>query len=539
MTLLPSSLRPFLAMPFRFRAVLLACLTAMLAACGADTDKALEDFAYVPPPAHLAGRVSDALTSDPIVGASIRVDDMTATTDAEGRFLLEDVSVSHETLVRVTAAGYARTTLVTNTVHGLTAEVTARLLPVGATTTINPAAGGSLAQPGSTADADLPANALVDADGNAVTATVTLELTAINMTSSISSAPGDFASNAGEPIEGYGALQLTAQAGGDDVQLAAGQTATVRIPFSSRNDAAAPASLPLMRFDEATGHWEPSSITATLGGTSPDQYYEADVGQLGTWMLGSVINPSVNLTGCVVHEGGAVPAANVRVQAEGITYSGISYAITDGAGRFTLKVKPGADSQVVVNGVYGKRLTNSLAPVVGTAGAELGGCLVLYSLSGAPRITLSWGKDPVDIDSHIFAPDGTHVYYPSTSKGSLSTDPYVALDVDDVTSYGPEVVTITRLMVGTYTYGTRLFSGSGTQTASPVRVELRLGDEVRVFTPTATESGSDDWWTVFQLVVDSSCNVTVVPVDVFSPGSDSGPTTPARPAPVARTYCNP
>lgn len=535
MTLLPSSLRIFLAMPLRFRAMLLACLTAMLAACGADTDKALEDFAYVPPPAHLAGRVSDALTSDPIVGASIRVDDMTTTTDAEGRFLFEDVSVSHETLVRVTAAGYARTTLVTNTVHGLTAEVTARLLPVGATTTINPAAGGSLAQPGSTADADLPANALVDADGNAVTATVTLALTAINMTSSISSAPGDFASNAGEPIEGYGALQLTAQAGGDDVQLAAGQTATIRIPFSSRNDAAAPVSLPLMRFDETTGHWEQSSIAATLGGATPDQYYEASVDQLGTWMVSTVINPSVNLTGCIVHEGGAAPAANVRVQAEGITYSGISYAITDGAGCFTLKVKP--NSQVVVNGVYGKRLTNSLAPSIGATGARLDSNLVLYSLSGAPRITLSWGKDPSDIDSHIFAPDGTHVYY--SSKGSLSADPYIALDVDDVTSYGPEVVTITRLMVGTYTYGTRLFSGSGTQTASPVRVELRLGDEVRVFTPTGTELGSDDWWTVFQLVVDSSCNVTVVPVGVFSPGSDSGPTTPARPAPVARTYCNP
>lgn len=530
MTLLPSSLRLFLAMPFRFRAVLLACLTAMLAACGADTDKALEDFAYVPPPAHLAGRVSDALTSDPIVGASIRVDDMATTTDAEGRFLLEDVSVSHQTLVRVTAAGYARTTLVTNTVHGLTAEVTARLLPVGATTTINPAAGGSLAQPGSTADADLPANALVDADGNAVTTTVALELTAINMTSSISSAPGDFASNAGEPIEGYGALQLTAQAGGDDVQLAAGQTATIRIPFSSRNDAVAPASLPLMHFDEATGHWGSSSLIATLGGTSPDQYYEANVDQLGTWMVGTVINPSVNLTGCVVHEGGG-PAANVRVQAEGITYSGISYAITDGAGRFSLKVKPGTSSQVVVNGVYGKRLTNSLAPVVGTAGAELGSCLVLYSLSGAPRITLSWGKDPNDIDSHIFAPDGTHVYY--AAKGSLAADPYVALDVDDVTSYGPEVVTITRLMVGTYTYATHLFAGTGTQTASPIRVELRLGDEVRVFTPSAAETGSDDWWAVFRLQVDSSCNVTVVPVDAFTPG------TPVVPAPVARTYCNP
>ena len=66
------------------------------------------------------------------------------------------------------------------------------------------------------------------------------------------------------------------------------------------------------------------------------------------------------------------------------------------------------------------------------------------------RIVLEWGENPSDLDSHLWTPTGAHIYY--VTRGSLNSAPFVNLDVDDVTSYGPETVTIRTLEAGTYTY---------------------------------------------------------------------------------------
>ena len=66
------------------------------------------------------------------------------------------------------------------------------------------------------------------------------------------------------------------------------------------------------------------------------------------------------------------------------------------------------------------------------------------------RLTLTWGENPRDLDSHLWTPsiEGSpyHVYF--GSKGSENSRPYAQLDVDDVSSYGPENITIKRLFNG-------------------------------------------------------------------------------------------
>ncbi len=54
-------------------------------------------------------------------------------------------------------------------------------------------------------------------------------------------------------------------------------------------------------------------------------------------------------------------------------------------------------------------------------------------------IVLSWGKKPLDLDSHLWFQDN-HVFY-SEKKGSLPNKES-ELDIDDTESYGPETVTI-------------------------------------------------------------------------------------------------
>ena len=81
------------------------------------------------------------------------------------------------------------------------------------------------------------------------------------------------------------------------------------------------------------------------------------------------------------------------------------------------------------------------------------------------RIVLQWGLNPRDLDSHLRGPrpgGGTfHVYY--------STD-YVEdcgeLDVDDTSSYGPETITMHRLVAGTYRYSVHDYTNRNSSTSA-------------------------------------------------------------------------
>jgi len=119
---------------------------------------------------------------------------------------------------------------------------------------------------------------------------------------------------------------------------------------------------------------------------------------------------------------------------------------------------------------------------------------------GQWRIVLTWGEIPSDLDSHLTGPDSSggrfHVYW----LEPLSE--FVDLDVDDVTSYGPETITIREQLDGLYRYSvhdyTNLDSNSSTQLgASGAKVEIYRGaDRVGIyFVPNAAGT----LWTVFEL----------------------------------------
>ncbi len=61
------------------------------------------------------------------------------------------------------------------------------------------------------------------------------------------------------------------------------------------------------------------------------------------------------------------------------------------------------------------------------------------------RAVLQWGAEPSDLDSHLSGPTG-HVYYYNMSVSNAS------LDVDDVTSYGPETIVLQDTESGIYRY---------------------------------------------------------------------------------------
>jgi hypothetical protein len=106
------------------------------------------------------------------------------------------------------------------------------------------------------------------------------------------------------------------------------------------------------------------------------------------------------------------------------------------------------------------------------------------------RIILNWGSRPdqvKDADSHVACPCGSglgHVYFQNRTHEEPEHE--VELDVDDTDWGGPETITLTRPVPGTYVYWVHDFSGPpATLGASDVVVHVVIGSheagEFRVF----------------------------------------------------------
>lgn len=114
---------------------------------------------------------------------------------------------------------------------------------------------------------------------------------------------------------------------------------------------------------------------------------------------------------------------------------------------------------------------------------------------GAMRVVLTWGATPSDLDSHMtFGTNGTgnHVYYRQKNIGNVS------LDVDDISSYGPETITVAQIEAGyVYNYYVYNYSGGGDSVLSNsmARVTIYMGDEMLYSIPVAVGSGR--YWNVF------------------------------------------
>lgn len=500
-------------------------------AAGNVTSNAATLHVTLMPRGSLSGEVK-ATDGSALQGATVVAGGVSGTTDANGRYTLS-VPASERVLVNFSAAGHAGTQRPAAVAASGSTTLNVQLIPVGTAQALDVATGGTVAVPGSTAQVTLPAGGLVRQDGGTPAASVTVEVTPIDPALDIGRMPGDYTtvvSGAVTPIESFGAIAVEIRdAGGALYNLAAGRSATIRIPLSTRvPGASVPATVPLFYFNEALGRWMEEG-SATLRGTAPNQYYEGTVTHFSYWNADRVIE-TVYLNGCV-RDAADQPVADALVATDGIDYSGSSTARTGTDGTFRIAVK--RESQLTLSALSGNRLTNTLSVTSGSSDSTLPNCLVLSQTAASLNIRLTWGELPEDVDSHVFLPNGTHIFY--SNKGSLLTPTFAALDVDDTDGYGPEVVTVSKLMVGTYRYFLRNYSGTFDpgMTTSPVRVELNLGGSQRVFVPGSGEGTSNYYWHAFDLVVASDCSVTVQPAGSWSGSQPAQPTNPAE-----VTYCS-
>ncbi len=507
----------------------------LLSGCGGGGDSN-ETTTATPPPVvsvgSISGKAVDAVTGVAVAGANVTSGASSTTSDGTGNFTLGNVSVGDRVVVRASARNYAPNFETTTVSAASAGRVQIALLPQGSITSVNGATGGTATIAGSVAQAVLPANSVVQGDGSAYAGAVAVQLAVINPAANINSMPGDLlvASGTGTaPIDSFGALSVVLTgASGQSLNLGAGKTSTIRIPVGTRTGAGAlPASVPLFYFNETTGLWVQEG-TASLSATRT--YYEGTVTHFSVWNADQAFD-TITYTGCLV-DGAGTRIVGATVASEGIDYSGNSRATSGTNGIFTVPMKRNGTATIL--GVNGSTFTNTIT--AGPSGINIdnsASCLTFGAATSSLSVTLSWGASPNDVDSHLYLPNGSHVYY--SDRGSLTTAPFTALDVDDRSGFGPEVITVRRLMVGNYRYALRNYSGTNPPglTGSPVRVELNRNGTSQIFTPTPGEVLNSNWWSVFTFTVDANCGINVTPVGTWSPAETAG--APATTA----VYCTP
>jgi hypothetical protein len=461
-----------------------------------DGPRPTADAAVVVSNDAIQGTVINATTGSTLTGATVKFAATSLASGSDGRYSQTTATASPRVVFEAAAASYETLYSPAEVLGTVPSVNLLRMTPYGTTTDITVASGGTVTDTASTAAVTLPANALVAAGGGAAPGTVGVRVTQIATGNDPHLLSGDYTDDSGNVLETFGGAVLGSAT---PVEVAIGQQLTLRIPVSTRASPA-PATANLYRFEPSSGVWVLQSGTVALAGGA----YSATVDAFGQWMVGAPIASPVAVTGCVNDDAG-LPAANVRVEIEGISYTGTAQVTTDTQGTFTLPAKP--TSRVIVSGRRGTLLTNSVAKDVTTTTTSITPCLTLPS-SSAATMRLTWGASPSDIDSHLRTPDGAHVYF--SSKGSLTQAPFSSLDVDDVTGFGPEVTTIRRPKVGIYRFYLHNFSQSFTpgMTGSPARVELNYAGRPVVFTPPAGE-GTALWWHLFDLYIAPNCTMTL------------------------------
>ena len=121
----------------------------------------------------------------------------------------------------------------------------------------------------------------------------------------------------------------------------------------------------------------------------------------------------------------------------------------------------------------------------------------------AYRIVLTWGENPRDLDSHMVGTlssgESFHVYFGHKSQMDGDTE-VCNLDIDDVTSYGPETITLNATTNQPYYYYVYRYAGSGTVATSGAQVKVYRGSELVYTFYVPTDLGNGDYWNVFAIV---------------------------------------
>ncbi len=218
-----------------------------------------------------------------------------------------------------------------------------------------------------------------------------------------------------------------------------------------------------------------------------------------------------------------------------VTVQGTALSATSAAdGTFTITCAPtGAQVLSTSKTGYGTRTDNITVPGSGTVDVAIAlNPVSSCEAAGEVKIVLTWGENPSDLDSHLSGPDSASATRFHMAFYAQNPVPYVSLDVDDVTSFGPETTTVTRetagFVAGDYHFWIHNYSespefngSSAVVTVSQCNASLTPVQVTQFSVANATGDAALDLWHVFDFSLTTGGVMTITPVQTFLAGSDS------------------
>ncbi len=351
------------------------------------------------------------------------------------------------TLAVVTAPGFAPASRTLTVTAGGTVSVTIALTAVASTQVV--LADVATTVTGADVAVVLPAGAFVQANGTAVTGPVDLTIAPLDPSQqSLGGAPGALVGTATgkttpELLDAMFLADVSFSQGGKAISLAPGKTATLTftLPSALAGSVAVGQQLGAWYYDLPSATWKQDGSGTVGTDGAGNKTFTVTVSHF-TWWMGAV---PVLSSGCLkvsVTEGGQ-PKAGVGVQAEGVSYNGISVAQTGADGsacvetsiNATVRVSVAAAGVVQIGGPVQVVSSSTLA----TCGPLDGGCLPVPVTVAAPT---ACAATPLFVMTKTPAPPTAAMCRTTRAcTASLTSPPATtALNVPPPTSASPAVV---------------------------------------------------------------------------------------------------
>ncbi|MCA8943077.1 MAG: carboxypeptidase regulatory-like domain-containing protein [Planctomycetes bacterium] len=495
-------------------------LLLVLAGCSSSGSSSSTPVTPIVPTSNngtVSGLVADQAGA-PLANVAVEVGSLATQTNEQGFFALSDV-VPGEAVARFTRAGYVTNSKRVAVTARQNSQVALTLQVVGNTQTVDATQANTVTHRGGSVA--LPANGIVDAAGQPVDDVVVQVTTMMPGDPNFEdSMPGDFVGvDGGTRVDliSYGVVDVElTDASGNPLNLAAGQTADIEFPFPPNDPG--DATIPLWWFDDATGDWIREGDAVRDDGNG---VYRGTVTHFTPWNCDKG-RPIATKVVRLVFEGRPVVGTSVRLNGNGWAAGGI----TDVNGEVTIRVSGNApplfpsSADVRILLPSGQWLTLREDETMPDPGATL---INVYTeadgvVQNLASIVLQWGERPSDLDAHLTIPTElrSHVFF--AARGALGSSPFAQLDTDDVTSFGPEIITVSQMLPGVYRYTVHNFSGNGSHPISDSGATITLvllGQPTRVYTVPTENPSNGNYWAVFDLTVDGSGNVTVTDINQF------------------------
>lgn len=309
-----------------------------------DPDDPTKPIEYVT--VSITGRVIDD-NNQPVNGAVVKAGTASTTTDIDGNFRINNVSLNKDAgLVKIQKEGFFETSRTIVIKSDVVNFISLQLIKKSLSGTVSGSSGGSITVQGGGSVA-FTGNSFVNTTGNsAYTGTVSVSTYFLNPTASnfAEIMPGTLrginAANKETGLKCFGILAVElAGAGGEQLQLAPGKTATVTIPIPTGLQAKAPATIPLWSFNDTTGLWKEEGVATKQGAN-----YVGTVSHFSCWNFSS--SYSMIDIKAVIKDINLVPLYPVRVEFRGTDSTLYSYGYTDSTGLISCQIPSGEALQL-------------------------------------------------------------------------------------------------------------------------------------------------------------------------------------------------